>query len=648
MLNQFWHHPNQVWQKYRRSLTTTMSILAVSGVILSLRSIGALMPLELKEWDYLLRLQPKQATSDRITIVEISELDLQQRGEWPWQDQAFAQLIEIIDAADPAVIGIDKYLDIPVGSGRAELIAAQAKAGNVVNATLLSLDRAETVELPPDLAAVSSYGFVNVPKDAGEVVRRALLVADYESFAFTIAQDYLIQHDIKIIFDPDRVEFAIHGPAGKRVIPRLDPNYGGYHKIDANGYQVMLNYRGAPGSFRHVSAVDVLSGRLHPDLFRDRIVLIGITAISVNDFHPTPFSLGEHVMFGVEINAHIIDQILAAALDDRPFIQAAPDYAEAIWILVWTAAGAIAAALIPNTFKKLGVLVVLCLSLVAVVYLAFSQAWWLPFFPAILGLAIAHGLVITAEYTQSQADRQLLVSLFSRHVSSELVELIWQHRDQFLTEGRIVGQEVFVTVLFTDMRNFSTTAEVQPPHEVLWWLNEYLGTIATEVLAHGGMVDKYIGDSVMAVFGVPIPHRHASEWQQDADNAITAAISIGQKLQAMNQVWQAQGRPNIVTGIGVNSGKVIAGSIGSTARMEYSVVGDVVNIAARLENLNKQVDGGEYHILIGAETADLLTPQSFELDFVGDYALKGRCQETPVYRVLGHVEEATKQPEAEI
>jgi adenylate cyclase len=147
-----------------------------------------------------------------------------------------------------------------------------------------------------------------------------------------------------------------------------------------------------------------------------------------------------------------------------------------------------------------------------------------------LGLAIAHGLVITTEYAQSQADRLLLVNLFSRHVSPELVELIWQHRDQFITDGRIVGQEVFVTVLFTDMRNFSSTAEVQPPHEILLWLNQYLGTIATEVLAHGGMVDKYIGDSVMAVFGVPIPHRNETEWQQDAHHAIEAAIAIAQKL----------------------------------------------------------------------------------------------------------------------
>jgi adenylate cyclase len=635
MLNKFLANRNQIWHQHRRSLTATMSILAVSGLILVLRSIGALMPLELKGWDYLLRLRPQPPIGDRITIVEISERDIQQHGEWPWQDRTFAELIEIIDAADPVVIGIDKYLDIPVGAGREELVAAQAKSGKVVNATLLALNIEQAVQMPGDLANISDYGFVNIPKDAGDMVRRALLAAESDSFAFTIARSYLASRGIEIEFDSDRVEFTINSPTDKQVIPHLTPNYGGYNRIDASGYQILLNYRGAPGSFHQVSAVDLLAGQVNPELLRDRIVLIGVTAISVNDFHPTPFSLGETVMFGVEINAHIIDQIIGAALDDRPFIQATPDYVEAIWILAWTAAGAIAAVLIPHTLKKLGVLTILALSLGAIVYGAFMQAWWLPFFPALLGLAIAHGLVITAEYAQSQADRQLLVSLFERHVSPELVELIWQNRDQFLSEGRIIGQEVFVTVLFTDMRNFSTTAEVQPPQEILLWLNDYLGAIATEVLAHGGMVDKYIGDSVMAVFGVPIPHRDQAEWQQDARHAIEAAIAIAQKLQTMNQAWQAQGLPPVVTGIGINSGTVIAGSIGSTARMEYSVVGDVVNIAARLENLNKEVDGGEYHILIGADTADLLAPR-FHLDFVGKYALKGRLQNTPVYRVMGY------------
>jgi adenylate cyclase len=646
MLRKFLDKRKHFWQEYRLSLSAIISIVVVSGTLLALRSIGALMPLELKEWDYLLRLRPQLATGDRIIIVEIGERDIQQRGKWPWQDRTFAQLIAMIDAGDPVVIGVDKYLDIPVGEGRQELIAAQAKAGKVVNATLLSPDPEQAVDLPADLAAVSNYGFVNIPKDAGDVVRRALLVADYESFAMAIAQAYLATRGIEIEFNADRVEFTINTPNGKRVIPRLTPNYGGYRQIDASGYQVMLNYRGAPGAFRHVSAVDLLAGKVDPELFRDRIVLIGVTAISVNDFHPTPFSLGETVMFGVEINAHIIDQIISAALDDRPFMRAVPNYLEAVWILAWTAAGAIA-ALIPNTIKKLAVWSVLAIGLSITVYAAFSQAWWLPFFPALLGLTIAHGLMITAEYTQSQADRQLLVSLFSRHVSPELVELIWQKRDEFITDGRIVGQEVFVTVLFTDMRNFSSTAEVQPPHDLLLWLNQYLSAIATEVLAHGGMVDKYIGDSVMAVFGVPIPHRNETEWQQDAHNAIVAAIAIAQKLEAMNQTWQAQGLPEIITGIGVNSGTVTAGSIGSTARMEYSVVGDVVNIAARLENLNKQVDGGAYHILIGEDTADLLASlnHGFNLEFVGDYALKGRLQDTPVYRVLGYVQEQDKQAE---
>jgi Adenylate cyclase, family 3 (some proteins contain HAMP domain) len=201
-----------------------------------------------------------------------------------------------------------------------------------------------------------------------------------------------------------------------------------------------------------------------------------------------------------------------------------------------------------------------------------------------------------------------------------------------LQEGRIPGQEVYVTVLFTDMRNFSTAAEAQKPGETLTWLNSYLSCIANEILQHGGMVDKYIGDSVMAVFGVPIPHTTEAERDRDAQNAVIAAIRVAEKLQQMNETWRSQGLPEVTTGIGINSGIVIAGSLGSAERVEYSVIGDTVNIAARLESFNKEVDGGEHHILISEETAQRLRGMC-KTEFVGQYALKGKMQATAVYRV---------------
>ena len=159
-----------------------------------------------------------------------------------------------------------------------------------------------------------------------------------------------------------------------------------------------------------------------------------------------------------------------------------------------------------------------------------------------------------------------------------------------------------------------------------------MGAIANEVLAHGGMVDKYIGDVVMAVFGVPIPHSNEGDRTRDAQSAVNAALEIAHKLAEINKAWIAAGLPPVTTGIVINSGIVIAGSLGSAERLEYSVLGDTVNIAARLESFNKKVDGGIHHILISEETHQRLE-NNFITEFVGKYALKGKKQETEIYRV---------------
>ena len=194
------------------------------------------------------------------------------------------------------------------------------------------------------------------------------------------------------------------------------------------------------------------------------------------------------------------------------------------------------AAFIPNAGKNIGLLVVFTGGLVWAGYFAFSQSLWIPLFPALLGLVSANVLVMAYQLAIQQSERKVLMGLFSRHVSKELVDIIWTNREQFMHEGRITGQEVYVTVLFTDMRNFSTVAEAQAPGETLNWLNNYLGAIANEVLAHGGMVDKYIGDAVMAVFGVPIPHTNETERTRDAQCAVNAALAIAHKLAEMNKV----------------------------------------------------------------------------------------------------------------
>ncbi len=626
--------------RYRKQVVAGLITLITSLGVLGLRELGAWQPIELKGLDYLFQLRPSEAIDDRIVIVEISEDDIQRQGKWPWSDQIFASLINKINDAKATVIVIDKYLDIPISEGRKNLVQAIKKAGNVVNVTFIAQQDRRGINIAKDLVDISDQGFANVVTDAGLIPRRALLAVDYDSLALQAVKVYLNKKSkASIDFDPANKNFTINSNSVTKIIPRVQKNYGGYHNIDPSGYQTLLNYRGKERTFKHISAVDLLLGKVDPKILSNRIVLIGVTAVSVKDSYSTPFSTGEDtgIMYGVEIHANIMSQLLSATLDNRPFIQVWGREWESLWIVLWTLAGGVLAIFSPMVLRNLGILLILGFTLSLFVYAAFINALWIPFFPAIAGLILANTLVVSYEFSSEQAERQLLMGIFSRHVSKELVEIIWDKRDLFIHEGRISGQEVFVTVLFTDMRNFSTGAEAQQPGETLNWLNEYLGAIASVVLEYGGMVDKYIGDAVMAVFGVPIPHTSEAERLKDAQNAVGAAIAIAQKLTDLNQTWMQKGLPPTVTGIGINTGVVIAGSLGSKERLEYSVIGDVVNIAARLESLNKEVDGGEYHILISEQTLECLQ-NKFITEFAGSYALKGRTSETAIYRVLDQAE----------
>ncbi len=618
-------------KRNHQQLVAGLITFSLSLGIIALRENGAFKQVELWTYDSLMRSQLNEPSDRRIVIVEISEADIQKL-RWPFSDRIFAKLINQISSAKPAAIGIDKYLDIPVLDGRDDLVTAIRNAGNVVNARLdATVAGRSGVDAAIDLEKISRYGYVNLITDKGAIMRRSSVVGDSGSFAFEVANLYLQKlHNQQIEFNPTSIQFT----AGKQIIPRLTPSYGAYRQEDDSGYQMMIRYRGLPRSFEHIRASDVIDGRINSQQLRDRIVLIGVTAESLKDSFPTPVTSDGEVMYGVEIHANIVSQLISATLDDRRFIRVWSNDLESLWIAVWTIIGGAIATFIPNAFKNISFLGILASGLIGASYFAFAQAWWIPLFPALLGLILANVMVMAYQLAIQQSERKVLMGLFSRHVSKELVDIIWTNREQFMQEGRITGQEVYVTVLFTDMRNFSTAAEAQAPGETLNWLNNYLGAIANEVLAHGGMVDKYIGDAVMAVFGVPIPHSNECDRTRDAQSAVEAALAIAHKLAEMNKVWVAAGLPPVTTGIGINSGIVIAGSLGSAERLEYSVLGDTVNIAARLESFNKEVDGGIHHILISEETHQRLE-NNFTTEFVGKYALKGKTKETEIYRVLG-------------
>lgn len=642
-LRQSWQRwiPWCLRKKQRQGLIRLAVMLGTVVGLLGLRQMGALARLELAALDALFRSRWPDGPDPRILLVAIDEASIQALQRWPWSDGLFADLVEKIAAGQPAAIGLDKYFDIPTGDGcrplpdpgcpdRLRLQRAVNRAANVVAVSFLAI-RPQDIPVPFPQDFTNAWdAFSNLPIDGGGVVRRALLAADYGSFGLTLANLYLQHRGLPpYTLTGDRLR------SGRVVVPRFTTNFGGYHQEDDAGYQTLISFRGAPGTFRQIAAADILQGKVNPNIFRDRIVMIGAMAPSVKDNFPTPYETEGQTMYGVEVHANIVSQLVAAVIEKRPLLRVWPEFWEGVWLGAWALMGGVTALTTAKVQQKLLGLTLMATLAGGSTVVLFWAGWWVPTLGAILGAVLTHGLVLACELSQEQADRSVLMRLFAQHVSRELAENIWQNRESFLSEGRIVGREMFVTVLFTDMRNFSTAAEMQQPHETLDWLNTYLGAIAEEVIAQGGMVDKYIGDAVMAVFGVPLPSLSEAEWKRDACRAVTAAIDMAHKLDRLSREWIAQGLPETVTGIGINSGRAIAGSLGSAERLEYSSIGDAVNVAARLESLNKEVDGGPLHILISEDTYRLLDDR-FQIELAGHCRLKGRTTETVVYRVLGY------------
>jgi adenylate cyclase len=225
------------------------------------------------------------------------------------------------------------------------------------------------------------------------------------------------------------------------------------------------------------------------------------------------------------------------------------------------------------------------------------------------------------------------MTIFGRHVTPEIAEAIWRDRNQILRQGRLLGRQMTATVLFTDLKDFSSVSERIPPEHLMSWLNEYMEAMTQVVLEHGGIVDKFIGDSIMAVFGVPIPRTTPAAIAQDAHQAISCAIQMASTLEALNSKWARQERPTTSMRVGIATGPVVTGSLGGQQRIDYTTIGDCVNVASRLEGYDKTLSPGLCRILISETTYEYVQDQA-PIQFIAMVQLKGRSQTTKIYQIL--------------
>jgi adenylate cyclase len=578
------------------------------------------------EWaclDQGLRWRSDEGTDPRILIVAITEADLRQQKQWPLSDQVLAQLIKRIRAGDPAAIGLDIYRDFSVAPGQTALHQTLITTPQLIGIhKVLSNGTGATILPPPALDAKDQVGSNDLLIDPDGKMRRILLhlpAGDqiHDSFSLRLADLFFTRHGI----EPDLAAPVLTWNGHR--FPPFEGNDGGYVRANASAHQMLINYRQASLPFEQVTLGDVLLGQVPGERFRDRVVLIGTTARSLNDRFLTPYSTGHQgfstTMAGVEIHAHGVSQLLAAVMDDRSPLRIWADGWELWWITSWSVLGA------GLTWRwrswrlawywRSGILLLLGLGLMVGCLVALNYGWWVPLVPALFGFA-GSSFAVTGYGARTAGE---IRQIFGRYLSDAVVTELLESPGGL----KLGGERRLVTILMSDLRGFTSASAQQPPEVVLAFLNEYLAVMTEVIGRYEGTIDEFLGDSILVMFGAPVQRG------DDATRAVACALAMQRAMAQVYARTEQWGLPTIEMGIAIHSGESVVGNIGSTKRAKYGLVGSSINLTSRIESYSV---GGQ--VLI-SEATRLLVVSPLQLRHHVDLQAKGFSETIAIYTVEG-------------
>jgi len=570
---------------------------------------GGWQPWEEIGYNYLFQIRESgilsQASWDEtIAIIAIDNASLEKYGSFPWSRERYAQLLQALEPSPPAVIGFD-LLFVDPGEGDSEFANAIAKAGNVVLATAWD-GQGEPLEPLPELKQASaSVGQIWHNPDPDGISRRAAVFAKgIPGLGVAMTQ----------IADGDQAETLPQPMAGKQQ------------------QLIWLNWMQRAEALPTYSFADVVEGKVASDALADKVVLVGVTATGIDTLR-SPLDQQPPIS-GVYLHATLIDN-LRQSRELHPL-------AESLILLLLLVLGLGSSWVFSNHGIKSRMAIALLFPVIwlgiAAAAFSYSHQWFPIAAPIGTGLLTLAGVQLREKYQ--------LMRLFETYVAPKTAQLIWQQQSQVCPFDANPSQQTTATILFMDIRGFTTISERMTPAELYSWLNPYLETMTNCIMDHDGIVDKYIGDAIMAVFGVSHEGLTSETIRDGASKAIAACLEMNRCLALLNQRFQQEGKPLIEVGIGVHTGLVVAGSLGSKRRLNYSVLGDAVNIASRLQSLNKNVtDDNPHHILISSSTYDYVRDR-YQAKPIKSIKLRGRKQKTLIYSVLGQKPQIQPQPDS--
>ena len=647
--------------KHQRWLSKFFLPLGVAAIIMvitqdNIIKLGVIKRLELATIDY--RFQARgvdQSIKDsaKVVIVEISDESFKSLpSRWPWPRSYYAHLIRNLKAAGAKVVALDLILagnDIYSQKNDDDLRSAIREAGNVVLAGKTDVvndfyTRTTTKENFGNIffGVDSAVGIVNVRNDPDGVYRRyspffATNSGDkVPSFAFAALNKYF-NYPPFVIADvfPDQIVYA----------DRAFPNYE-----QASFY---INFYGPNRTFRHIKFADVIDdetvttveeaetgeqintfndpdyGYLHDGTFKDKIVLVGSTMPEDHDLFPAPIAggkqVGDNLMYGVEIHANVIQNIISDKI-----LWKESQTKEIVEVFVLTIITFLVTSLLKEAKTKHPFLVELngfLFSMAEIFGIGYASILLFNKFDYILAvispmLAVFGGYVASTAYhfVLERNQRMLIKTMFSTYVNPSVVDQLITNPEK-LTLG---GQREELTVLFSDIEAFTTFSQNMPPEELVAILNEYLSAMAEIIFTNDGTLDKYEGDAIMAFWGAPVPqHDHASR-------ACITALKMQQALADIHELWRDKNKPLFRMRIGINTGDMIVGNMGGRGKFNYTVIGDSVNLASRLEGANKEY---KTHVMASQRTYDMVKDQILgrELDLI---TVKGRSEPVTIYELM--------------
>lgn len=601
--------------KNSSTLRKTFAILLIAVLLIGLEiwaqfpnNVTPLERVELSLNDTFMRLRPARTPNPDIVIVDVDDASLSWVGEqWPWSRARLAEIVHWLDDAGAKIIAFDIFLIDPATDPAEDeaLVQTFEQANTVITVgQIISSPYSVTLAPPTEIyqPVIDAYGITDVIRGDDAVVRS---VDAYEEigeqviyhWAFEIAAAYL---DATPPSQPTQASLLFN----EQNVP-----------LNQRG-QLLVNFIGPPQTtYPTYSAAFVPLGDYDPALFKDKIVFIGASSKTLQDLYPTPYS-ATVLTPGVEIVANTVDTLLSG-----DYLRLVPPWVTTLLILTF----ALAARLLAGYQRP--TLSISLMSAATLGYLLIRQGifmqtgWQLAIVTPSLMLLLGVVLPTLDQAVQQEIEKRRIRHLFGRFISPQMVSQLLETQDL-----DSLNKRTELTILFSDIRGFTTLSENMSPEDLVNLLNPYLEAMTQIIHQHGGTVDKYEGDAIIAFFGEPLP------LSDHAQRAARAALDMRTALTRLNATWQAEGlyASSLEMGIGIHTGEVFVGLIGSEERINYTVIGDAANLASRLQDQTKELG---YPILVSGATYQSIQ-QQFQLEYVDTRQMKGRKEPVEIYRLI--------------